>query len=151
MRLRLAELADDLPDDEAPAPAGIRQALAPAPLMTSWIGAFFNNVERGGRLAVPPRLMIRSVFGNIELDLRGAEFGPGLTEISVEAVFGNVEVKLPGHVAVENRGDTVMGSFVVCLESGGSWSFSRADATVRITGRSVLSTVEFASGAREGR
>lgn len=147
----LAELVADLPRDEASARISAGRALAPPQPMAAHIGAFFSNVERASRLAVPPRLMIRTICGNIELDLRNAEFGQGVTEISVEAVLGNVEVKLPAHVAVENHGGSVMGSFAVVLAPGAHWSFARANAAVRITGRSVMSNVEFVSSAGDER
>ena len=142
----LAELLADLPADAAAEHLGAGRALVPAPPIGGRIGALFSNVERSGRLSVPSRLSIRAVFGNVELDLRDAVFGPGLTEISVDAVFGNVEVRLPTNVAVEDNGESILGSFVVRVAARAEGSLARPLGTVRITGRALLGNVEFESG-----
>ena len=142
----LAQLLADLPADAAAEHLGAGRTLVPAQPIAGRIGALFSNVERSGRLSVPSRLSIRAVFGNVELDLRDAEFGPGLTEISVDAIFGNVEVRLPTNVAVEDDGESILGSFVVRVAARAEWSLAHSLATVRITGRALLGNVEFESG-----
>jgi predicted membrane protein len=99
---------------------------------------------------VPPRLEVRAVLGNIELDLRDAEFGSGITEISVHAILGNVEISLPTHVAVENHGSAVLGSFAARAKRGARRTATASTATVRITGRALLGNVEFESKAGDG-
>ena len=151
----LAELLGDLPPDAAAEHSVAGRALVPAQPIGGRIGALFSNVERSGRLSVPSRLRIRAVFGNVELDLRDAEFGPGLTEISVDAVFGNVEVRLPANVAVEDDGESILGSFVVRVAARAEWSLAHSLAhslaTVRITGRALLGNVEFECGGPDKR
>lgn len=147
----LAELLADLPPDAASEHVGARRALLPPQAISAHIGALFSNVERSGRLVVPPRLNIRSIFGNVELDLRDAEFGPGLTEISVDVVFGNVEVRLPANVSVEDHGESILGSFVVRVAARAEWALAHSSATVRITGRALLGNVEFESGPGDAR
>ena len=115
---------------------------APPPL-ASRIGAVFANVERGGALTVPPRIDIRAVLANVELDLSAAHFQPGVTEISIRAFLGNVELRLPAGARVENHGSGTMASFTsrVPPASGAS------AVQVRITGRAVLANVEIGGDA----
>lgn len=101
--------------------------------------AFFSNVEHRGPLDVPPRLEIRSVFGNVEVDLTSARFAPGVTEIDVAAVFGNVELWLPPHVAVENIGDAFLGTFTL---RGAGHPPAAATTVVRLVGSAVLGNIE---------
>jgi hypothetical protein len=120
---------------------GAAAALAPAGGAPSFgrVVARFRNNERGGAMLVPRRLEVRSVFGNVELDLQHATFAPGVTEIHVRAVFGNVEITLPAGVHVEERGEAIAGSFSVRAAD------SPADASaplVRVRGRAVLGNVE---------
>lgn len=136
----LRDLTGDLPEVEAERgarstyPAHLR---AMAPRITS----FLSNVERGGPVAVPPRLEVRSTLGNVELDLRDASFDPGVTEIVVRALLGNVEVWLPPEVAVEDHGTAILGSFAVRTTGVGT-----GGPVVRIVGRAVLGNVEVGSG-----
>ena len=153
----LARLTEDLPGGSTAASSGVSggRALVQARPMATRVVAIFSSVERTGRVAVPPRLEIRSLFGNVELDLRDAEFGPGVTEISVHSVFGNVEVQLPPHVGVEDHGVGIFGSFAARRRSpAGRAPFAAqpapTTAVVRITGHAVLGNVEFESDAEGG-
>jgi hypothetical protein len=139
----LASLVADLPSASVAADSGRQAGLAP---MSPRIAAAFASVERGGVVAVPPRLDIRAVFGNVELDLSRAEFGPGVTEISVRALFGNVEIRLPEGAQVENHGAASLGSFVVNAAGDGSLS----EVRVLVTGRAVFANIEFATDRTAG-
>ena len=128
----LAEITRDLPESLTTA-----SSLAPARPLANQVKAFLSNVEQGGPLAVPERLVIRALLGNVELDLRAAEFTSQLTEIEIRSVLGNVELSLPADVAVENHGDALLGSFVVRTASSAA-----SGAVVRVVGRALMGNVE---------
>ena len=140
-RAELVRLTADLPPSVprgAELPATREASDSPAP-MPARVKGVFSSVERGGYVAIPPRVEIVARVANIELDLRSAWFLPGITEIEVRSVLGNVEIQLPPDVMIENEGDWVISSV----------SFKRPDAegayptsVVRITGRAVLSNIE---------
>ena len=130
----LATLVADLP---AATGTGGGQAVGLVAL-SSLVSAAFSNVARGGAMAVPPRLDIRAVFGNVELDLSEAVFGAGVTEISIRAIFGNVEIRLPSGARVESHGAATLGSYVVYPATG----MSRREVQVLATGRAIFANVE---------
>src|SRR5204863_2850136 len=72
--------------------------------------SFLSSTEREGPWELPRRFRALAVLGNIELDLRGAEVGYGLSVIEAVAVLGNVEITVPPDIAVECDGDSFMGS-----------------------------------------
>ncbi len=102
-----------------------------------------GNLTRGGPMVLPPRLEVRTVLGNIELDLSEATFGP-VTEIAVRSVLGNIEILLPAGVRVENDGDGVLGSFECRVPPGAMPTVGTAPI-VRLTGRCILGNVEVGS------
>ncbi len=129
---------------DAPAPVALT-SVAPAKRAIATAGApdslrivsVLSNNERGGLMIVPRHLRIVSIFGNVELDLRHASFGEGVTEIHVRAVFGNVEITLPAGVRVENSGEGFLANFT---SRGGS--VANAEIVVRIGGRAIMANVE---------
>ena len=150
--LALAVLTQDLPlpaDDATRAgsralarPASRALDVDRAPVQK--IRSVLSSVERDVRGPMPAVLDVRSAFGNVELDLRDAEFPPGVTEIQVRAVCGNVEIDLPENVDIENDGRAVVGSFAVRRRRR---SRSEGPAPiVRITGRALFSNVEIEVG-----
>lgn len=52
-----------------------------------------------------------ALMGGAGLDLREAQFGPGITEMRILAVMGGVEVIVPPGLAVETHGIGIMGGF----------------------------------------
>ncbi len=98
---------------------------------------------------MPSRLRIRSILGNVTLDLREADFHDGVTEITVHAFLGNVEVALPRDVAMECHGSALLGNFAHSGAGARPDADSTRTRTVRITGRAVLGNVEF--GGEPGR
>jgi hypothetical protein len=94
--------------------------------------------------AVPSKLEVRSLLGNVELDLTRAAFAPGVTQISLHAFMGNIEIQLPAHVGVEDRVSTVLGSFEYRRQPrAASWvEGSRIASVVRFTGRVTMSSAE---------
>lgn len=139
----LAETTRDLPAppaDPAKLPARVEETTAVTRRGQQQLSSFLSAVERDLNGPVPERLDVRSVMGSLELDLRRAEFPPGVTEIRVDAIMGNIEVELPKYVRVENEGHAFLGSFSV---KGRSRRGREDDApVVRITGRSIMSNVE---------
>jgi hypothetical protein len=93
---------------------------------------------------VPRRLDVRSLLGNVELDLTRARFAPGVTEIVLHAVMGNIEIQLPANVGVEDHVSAVLGSFEYRRHPRAtSWAeASRIDSVVRFTGKVTLSSAE---------
>jgi hypothetical protein len=83
-------LVADLPAVAADPATGVS-----APVTTRRIAAVLGNVEQSNSGVIPSRLELRAVAGNLELDLTGARFAPGVTEISIRAFMGNVEIQLP--------------------------------------------------------
>jgi hypothetical protein len=144
---RLDELTGDLPDAAGPAADLAADEPGPRTRMPSRITTILSNVERAVRAVVPSRLTILAVLGNVELDLRDAEFGPGVTEISVRAILGNVEIQLPDGVAVESHGGGILGSFEARPARGARNSRARPIGTVRITGDAILGNVEIEGGS----
>ena len=131
----LAALTGDLGD--APVPA----TRASLPAMN--VGVVLGNIVRDMH-AVPRRLDVRTVLGNIELDLTRASFAAGVTEISLHAFMGNIEIQLPSHVGVEDHVSAVLGSFEYRRQPrAASWvEGSRVASVVRFTGRVTLSSAE---------
>jgi len=52
-----------------------------------------------------------ALMGGVELDLRQARLGPGVTEISVFAMWGGVEIIVPPDLQIEFSGMGIMGAF----------------------------------------
>jgi adenylate cyclase len=77
----------------------------------SRVFSILSSNRRTGVWRVPRRLQAVAVMGSLELDLRGAEFEPGVTEIDVLNVMGSVEIIVPTGIAVECDGIGVLGNF----------------------------------------
>ena len=107
---------------------------------TQRVRSVFSNVERRGFHDIPSHLELRASFANMELDLRSARFGTGVTEISVHAFAANVEVTLPAGSRLDNEGTGFLASFdcVAADDHASDW----IGPTVRITGWAVASHVE---------
>jgi predicted membrane protein len=82
------------------------------------------------------------VAGSVELDLRDAVIGIGVSVIEAVAVMGNIEITVPPDVAVESEGDSLLGSFVVKYKGPASPASATGLRTVRIIGTAYLSSVE---------
>jgi hypothetical protein len=136
----LAALTVDLPD--------VGTAPSPARAAPFRIAAVLSNFERAMSVVVPAELEIRAWLGNVEIDLRGARFSPGVTEIALDNFMGNIEIQLPAGTQVENFGTSFLSNFE-CQEPRGS-PHALASATpaaiVRFTGRTVLGNVTVVVG-----
>jgi hypothetical protein len=104
------------------------------------VGAFMGGSARRGEWIVPRRLTVIAAMGGVELDLRQARFGPGVTEINVVAVMGGVEIVVPPGLRVESQGFAIMGGF----DASGNQTGTRdaEQPTVRVTGLAVMGGVE---------
>ena len=103
--------------------------------------SFLSSTEREGRWQVPRRFRALAVLGNVELDLRMAEVGYGLTVIEAVAVLGNVEIKAPPEITVECDGDSLMGTFNLKYEGRASPSMASREKIVRVTGSAYAGAV----------
>ena len=123
----------------APLAPPVRSASAPMR-----IGAVLGSTVRDGMTVVPDQLAVRSIAGNVELDLTRALFAPGITEISLTAFMGNIEIQLPPNVGLEDHVSTVLGSFEYRRQPRAtSWAAGSAvNSVVRFTGRVIMSSVE---------
>ncbi len=73
--------------------------------------AVMGAAERKGAWVVPSQLRVVSVMGGVTLDMREAQFGPGVTEIELFVLMGGVEIFVPTGVRVECTGMGIMGAF----------------------------------------
>lgn len=104
------------------------------------MGAFMGGSVRKGSWIVPRRLKVVAVMGGVELDLRQAVLGAGVTEIEVIAVMGGVDITVPPGVRVETMGVAVMGGFEA---SAGDASALDPEAPVlRLSGFAVMGGVD---------
>lgn len=81
----------------------------PAPHGT--VFAVMSSSQRRGSWLVPRALNVIAVMGSVDLDLRDAHFGPGVTEIKTTNVMGSIDISVPNGVIVECDGIGFMGQF----------------------------------------
>lgn len=113
--------------------------------------SFLSSNEREGRWELPRHFRALAVLGNVELDLRDAVIGIGVSVIEAVAVMGNIEITVPPDVAVESEGDSLLGSFVVKYKGRLTGAEATGLRTVRITGTAYASSVEICvKGPDEG-
>jgi hypothetical protein len=113
--------------------------------------SFLSSTEREGRWELPRHFRALAVLGNIELDLREAVIGIGVSVIEAVAVMGNIEITVPPDVAIESDGDSLLGSFVVKYKGGATPALADGLRTVRIIGTAYVSSVEIrVKGPDEG-
>ena len=116
--------------------------LAAEPPSSDGIVSFLSSNEREGRWPLPRRFRALAVLGNVELDLREADIGLGVSVIEAVAVMGNIEITVPPDVAVESSGDSLLGSFVVKYAKGVSAGTATGYKKVHITGTAYAASVE---------
>jgi hypothetical protein len=116
--------------------------LAMEPPSSDGVVSFLSSNEREGRWPLPRRFRALAVLGNVELDLREADIGLGVSVIEAVAVMGNIEITVPPDVAVESSGDSLLGSFVVKYARGVSAGTATGYKKVHITGTAYAASVE---------
>lgn len=102
--------------------------------------AVMSGVIRRGAWVVPKRISAVAFMGGIELDMREAILGPGVTEIGVLAVMGGVVVTVPPNVRLECDGFAFMGGFEDQLKQPASGDPNAP--VVRLTGFAFMGGVE---------
>jgi hypothetical protein len=105
-------LLADLPPLDADVDPRTRAAplvAAEAPPERGVLAAVMGGHGRKGAWLVPRHLKIVAVMGGVELDLRAARFGPGVTEIEILVIMGGVEIVVPPGMRVETLVITAMG------------------------------------------
>jgi hypothetical protein len=103
--------------------------------------SFLSSHEKKGPWRLPRRTRALSVLGNVELDLRIAEVGYGVSDIEVMAVMGSVEIIIPPELAFECDGDALMGTFNVQWEGKVNTAAVNRDRVVRISGNAYMGAV----------
>jgi predicted membrane protein len=107
----------------------------------SGVVSFLSSNEKEGHWELPRKFRALAVLGNVELDLRGARIGYGLSSIEAVAVLGNIEITVPPDIAVECDGDSLMGSFTLRYNKRTSPSMATGERVIRVTGTSYLGSV----------
>jgi len=107
----------------------------------SGVVSFLSSNERRGHWELPRRFRALAVMGNVELDLREAEVGYGVSVIEAVAVMGNIEITIPPEITVECDGDTLLGSFTLKYERANP-AVANRDKVIRITGTAYAANVE---------
>ncbi|HYS69475.1 MAG TPA: LiaF domain-containing protein [Gemmatimonadaceae bacterium] len=122
-------------------PEGESNEIVPESRGVTGVVSFLSNTERQGPWELPRRFRALAVLGNVELDLRRAEVGYGLSVIEAVAVLGNVEITVPPEIAVECDGDSFMGTFTLKYEKRASPSMANREKIVRVTGSAYAGAV----------
>ena len=107
----------------------------------SGVVSFLSSTQREGRWQLPRRFRALAVLGNIELDLREAEVGYGVSVIEAVAVMGNIEITIPPEIAVECDGDSLMGTFTLKYKGRANPSAASRDRVVRVVGTAYAGSV----------
>ena len=143
---QLRSLVADLPALSAHAATEGAAAVIPALVPSSEVpprGVIFavmGGQERTGSWIVPRQLKVIVLMGGVEIDLREARFGSGVTEIEVFVLMGGVGIIVPPGVRVESFGASFMGGFD--LKGGDATALSPAHPVLRLSGLAIMGGVE---------
>lgn len=88
---------------ERPADAGRRSS--------NFVVALMGGTERRGGWAPAPKVYALAFMGGVELDLRDARLGPGITDIRVVGIMGGVSIIVPPDLPIEMHGLPIMGGW----------------------------------------
>jgi hypothetical protein len=117
------------------------EQLVAGTLSTSGVVSFLSSNERQGRWQLPRKFRALAVMGHVELDLREADVGYGVSLIEAVAVMGNIEITVPPDIAVDCDGDSLLGTFTLRYDGRASPSAASRERTVRITGNAYVGVV----------
>jgi hypothetical protein len=120
--------------------ADLTQLVRDTPTM-SGVVSFLSSTERQGRWQLPRRFRALAMMGNVELDLREAEVGYGVSVIEAVAFMGNIEITIPPEIAVECDGDSLMGTFTLKYEGRANPAAASRDRIVRVVGSAYAGAV----------
>ena len=115
--------------------------VAPYTPSMSGVASFLSSTERQGRWELPRHFRALAVMGNVELDLREAEIGYGLSVIEAVTFMGNIELTIPPHVTVECAGDSLLGTFTLKYDGRTSPGQASGDRVIRVTGTAYMGAV----------
>ena len=101
---QLARLTHDLPAE--PGSAGV---VASRRRPTRILFSLFGSTEREGRIRVRGLVLCLTVFGNIDLDLRGATLEGDVITIIAIGALGAIDVYVPEGVEADVRGLAIFG------------------------------------------
>lgn len=140
----LAEL-DELVKDLAS--SATSTALAPSPTseaLATWpekraLRAILGGLDKRGRFSVARRTNVTCFWGGATLDLREAQFAPGVTELHVTTIMGGLDIIVPPWLAVECDGTAILGGFEELERGHGEPDPGRT--LLRITGLALLGGV----------
>jgi hypothetical protein len=107
----------------------------------SGVVSFLSSTERKGRWQLPRRFRALAVMGNVELDLREAEVGFGVSVIEAVAFMGNIEITIPPEISVECDGDSLIGTFTLKYRGRANPAAASRDRTVRVVGSAYAGSV----------
>lgn len=102
-RGELASLVADLP--ALGTSAAVERRRKPA----RWLVSVMGGSDRSGRWRVSERLVLVSVMGGQDIDLRHAEIDDSETTITAVSIMGGCEIYVPDSVDVEVSGFALMG------------------------------------------
>ena len=126
-----------------PQPEASQVAIAAHPRRGNRLRSILSGIQRKGTWRVPKQLRVLAVMGGVDLDFREAEFGPGVTEVTVKSVMGAIAIIVPPHLHVECEGRAILGTFEG-MDSGTGERDPDAPL-LRITGVSIMGAVEIAT------
>lgn len=133
-------LLDGLPALTVGAPLPVAaDPTAPPPKMRERLVAVLSGIVRRGLWRVPRNLRVVAVMGGVQLDLREAEFPPGVTEIRAFVFMGGLDVQVPPGVRLETDGVAILGGFEDRVDESGA--AGRDAPIVRITGVAIMGGV----------
>lgn len=115
--------------------------MVPDSRSASGVVSILSSNERDGRWPLPRRFRALAILGNVELDLRAAEIGYGLSVIEAVAVLGNIEITVGPEITIDCDGDSLLGSFVVKYDGRANPAAASPDRVVRITGTAYAGAV----------
>jgi hypothetical protein len=110
-RGELVRITEDLPE-RAPG------TVAPVATGTRWLVSVFGDVTRSGSWRAEGTMRPVSVFGDVDLDLRGATVPSGRAEIRATSPFGNIDVLVPSGVEADVSVFTLFGSKKIAVTEG---------------------------------
>jgi hypothetical protein len=117
-----------------------RGADLPSQRSHAGVVSFLSSNERRGRWEMPRHFRALAVLGSVELDLREADVGYGVSVIEAVAVMGNIELTIPPQITVECDGDSLLGTFTLKYV-GTSPTQASSDRVIRITGTAYIGAV----------
>src|SRR4051812_15432325 len=107
----------------------------------SGVVSFLSSNEKEGGWEMPRKFRALAVLGNVELDLREARIGYGLSTIEAVAVLGNIEIVVPPEIAVDCDGDSLMGSFTLRYNKRTNPSMANGERVIRVSGTAYVGAV----------